>query len=421
MAVSSPVSAAADLVPPVASGRPARQRSLREANLALALRHVAGAASPVSRADIAAATGFTRSTASTLVDALLAGGLVRELDPVASPGAGRPATGLLLAADGAAGMGLEVNVDYLAVCVVDLTGVVRHRDVVLGDQRGRAPGSVLADLVDLAAAAREQAARQGVPVAGARLAVPGLVESGQGLLRLAPNLDWHDVDVLGPLREDPRLAGLTLAVDNEANLAALGELYRGGAGGAQSFVQLSGEIGVGAGIVLDGRLFRGTHGWGGEIGHLAVRTDGPPCVCGSRGCLEQLAGQEAILRAARLRTPTGTSMAGQPGLDRLLERARAGRPALLEALEEAGTALGVAVAGVVNLIDVDTVVLGGLYATLAPWVRPPVEREIAGRVLAHRWSPVRVTVSELGPDAAILGGAGAVVSDVLDQPAARLR
>ena len=420
MAVSSPVTAAVDPVPPVLSGRPARQRSLREANLALALRHVAAATVPVSRADIAAETGFTRSTASTLVDALLAGGLVRELDPVATAGAGRPATGLVLAPDGAAGMGLEVNVDYLAACVVDLTGAVRHREVVLGDQRGRPPGSVLADVVDLAASARTAARRQGVPVAGARLAVPGLVESGEGLLRLAPNLDWHDVDVLGPLRTDLRMSGMSLAVDNEANLAALGELYRSGAGGAQSFVQLSGEIGVGAGIVLDGRLFRGTHGWGGEIGHLAVRPDGPACACGSRGCLEQWAGQEAILRAARLRTKTGTTMAGQPGLDQLLERARAGRPALLAALEQAGTALGIAVAGVVNLIDVDTVVLGGLYASLAPWVQPPVEREIAGRVLAHRWSPIRVTVSQLGGDAAILGGAGAVVQEVLDHPAARL-
>ena len=410
----------ADPGAPTVTGHPARQQNLRENNLGLALRHVAAAGRPASRADIAAATGFTRSTASTLVDALLAAGLLRELVPVAAAGAGRPATGLVLDPDGAAGLGLEINVDYLAACVVDLTGAVRHRDVVLGDQRRRAPESVLADLVELAAAARAATQHQGIPVVGARLAVPGLVESGQGLLRVAPNLDWRDVDVLRPLRTDPRLAGMSLAVDNEANLAALGELYHGGAGGAHSFVQISGEIGIGAGIVLHGHLYRGAHGWGGEIGHLAIAPDGPECACGSRGCLEQVAGQEAILRAAKLRIPAGTTMAGQPGLDRLLERVQAGRPALMTALERAGTALGVAVAGVVNLIDVDTVVLGGLYAALAPWVRPPVEREIARRVLAHRWSPVRVTVSELGGDAAILGGAGAVVRGVLDHPSARL-
>ena len=388
--------------------------------MALALRQVASAPVPTSRADIAAATGLTRSTASTLVDALLAAGLIAELDPVAATGAGRPATGLVLAPDGAAGIGLEVNVDYLAVCVVDLTGRVRHRQVVLQDQRGRPPSAVLADLADLAAAARSSALAEAVPVAGARVAVPGLVQSGTGLLRLAPNLGWRDVDVLLPLAGDSRLAGLSLGVDNEANLAALAELYRGGAGGADSFLHVSGEIGVGAGIVLQGRLFRGGHGWGGEIGHLAIDPDGPLCACGSRGCLEQLAGQEAVLRAAGLRTPAGTTMAGQEGMNRLADLARGRDSVLLAALERAGTALGVAVSGVVNLIDVDTVVLGGLYAALAPWVRPPVEREIAGRVLSHRWAPVQVTCSELGGDAAVLGAAGAVLQDVLDHPAGRL-
>jgi predicted NBD/HSP70 family sugar kinase len=400
-------------------GAPARQRSLRDHNLGLALRQVAGSAEPVSRADIAAATGLTRSTASTLVDALLVGGLVLELEPGARTGAGRPATGLVLAPDGAAGIGLEVNVDYLAVCVVDLAGRVRDRSVVLADQRGRQPDSVLGDLADLAAAAREKAERGGLPLMGATVAVPGLVEAPDGPLRLAPNLGWQDIDVLAAFRGDARLADLPLTIDNEANLAALGELYTGGAGGAQSFVQLSGEIGVGAGIVLDGRLFRGTHGWGGEIGHLAMRPDGPPCGCGSRGCLEQLAGQEAILRAAGLRTPAGTTMAGQPGVEQIVELAESGRADMLRALDQAGTALGVAVAGVVNLVDVDTVVLGGLYAALAPWVAPHVEREIAARVLAHRWSPVTVTVSGLGGDAAIRGGAGAVLQQVLDHPGSR--
>ena len=136
--------------------------------------------------------------------------------------------------------------------------------------------------------------------------------------------------------------------------------------------------------------------------------------------MEQFAGQEVILRAARVRTPAGTTMAGRPGLERIVAKARAGNGELAAALERAGTALGIAVAGVVNLMDVETVVLGGLYAALAPWIAPPVQREIAARVLAHRWSPIRLTVSRLGGDAAILGGAGAVLQDVLDHPAARL-
>ena len=167
-------------------------------------------------------------------------------------------------------------------------------------------------------------------------------------------------------------------------------------------------------------MFRGTHGWGGEIGHLAIRPDGPPCSCGARGCLEQIAGQEAILRAAGLPTVVGTTMASQPGVAQIVRLAEQGRGDLLAALADAGTALGVAVAGVVNLLDVSTVVLGGLYAALAPWIRAPVEHEIAVRVLANAWSPVTVTVSELGGDAAVRGAAGSVVQRVLDHPATRV-
>ena len=152
-----------------------------------------------------------------------------------------------------------------------------------------------------------------------------------------------------------------------------------GRGSRDSFVYVSGEIGVGAGIVLDGHIFRGTHGWGGEIGHLPVDPDGPPCRCGSRGCLEQYAGQEAILRAAGPAVDVvGTSMAGQPTVVRLLEAAAARRRFVLSALADAGRALGSPSSSVVNLVDVSTVVLGGLYAVAGRVARTPcVYAEIA--------------------------------------------
>jgi predicted NBD/HSP70 family sugar kinase len=416
------VAAVRPRVGPDWSARPtaARQANLRDHNLAVALSYVAHSAEPVSRADIAAASGLTRATASSLVEALLHASLVRELEPGPRSGAGRPAAGLVLAPEGAGGLGLEINVDYLAACVLDLTGAVRHRVVVQQDQRGRTPARTFADLADLVGGALAAATAVGVPVRGAALALPGLVDARRGLLRTAPNLGWTDVDVLDLLRDGPLPAGLPVTVDNEANLAALGELYGGGAGGAESFVHISGEVGIGAGIVLDRRLFRGTHGWGGEIGHVPVRPDGRPCHCGARGCLETVAGQDAIARAAGVRRTDGVpgTDGARSGASGIVELARAGRPAALTALAEAGEALGTALAGVVNLLDVDTLVLGGLYSTLAPWIAPPVEVEIARRVLANRWSPVSVVVSALGRDAAVLGAAGAVLQDQLDNPAA---
>ncbi|MCX4389851.1 ROK family transcriptional regulator [Micromonospora peucetia] len=394
-----------------------RQGSLREWNLALLLDRIAAADRPPSRAELAADTGLTRATVSAVVEDLLAGRLVAEAEPTPRAGAGRPSRGLVLATDGPAGLGLEVNVDYLAACVVDLAGRVRHHTVHRADLRPVSPAEALARLADLAARARADVAREGLTLAGAALAVPGLVDAA-GLVRLAPNLGWRDVPVPALLAEGTPLTthvdGVPpLVVDNEANLAALGELHAGPAGRA-SFLHVSGEVGVGAGIVLDGSLFRGTRGWSGEIGHLPVRPDGPPCRCGGRGCLETYAGQEAILAAAGL---AGADLPADTATTRLAELAEAGDPAVRRALAEAGTALGVAVAGVVNLLDLDTVVLGGGYAPLAPWLRPPVLAEISRRVLTAAWSPVTVRPATLGATAAAVGGAGSVVRRILAHPA----
>jgi predicted NBD/HSP70 family sugar kinase len=236
---------------------------------------------------------------------------------------------------------------------------------------------------------------------------------------VAPNLEWVDVPVAQLLAGRVAPRDPPVMVDNEANLAALGELWYGGHDGLTDFVHISGEIGVGGGIVLDGELFRGASGFAGEVGHVTVQPDGPRCRCGARGCLEQVAGQEAILRAAGLTGAAGTTI-GQPrgSVAELVARARAGEPRTLRAIEAAGRALGLGVAATVNVVDPGTVVLGGLYAWLEPWLRAPLLEELRERVISQSWTPVRVLASRLGPDAAVRGAAGAVVRQVLSNPTA---
>jgi predicted NBD/HSP70 family sugar kinase len=264
---------------------------------------------------------------------------------------------------------------------VDLTGSVRHRIVAHGDQRPFSPGTTLASLGQVAARARDAAAADGLLLAGAALAVPGLVAPG-GLVRVAPNLGWQDIDAPALLRGVPALADLPITVDNEANLAALGELRADG-GGKATFLYVSGEIGIGAGIVLDGELYRGGRGWSGEIGHLTVYPDGRPCRCGANGCLEQYAGQEAMAADADL----------------------------------AASALGIALAAVVNLLDIGVIVLGGAYAPVLPRLRDGIETELGRRVLTANLAPVTLRAATLGPDAAVTGAAEAVVQAVRDDPA----
>jgi predicted NBD/HSP70 family sugar kinase len=396
--------------------RPTDQADVRRHNAALVLDAIAsGAAGPeaLSRAQVAARTGLTRATVGAIVADLMDLGLVREGRTRSTGSVGRPGTDLGLDPDGAAGVGVEVNVDGITVLVSDLVGRVRHRATRPGDQRGRTPAAVLRSAARMVDAALDRADAEGLRVVGLGIAVPGLVDLGGGVLRLAPNLGWSDVAVLevarrGARREWPARA----VVDNEANLAALGELWASGPTSTRSFVLVNGEVGVGAGVVLDGRLHRGSRGFGGELGHLTVAPDGPPCRCGARGCLERMAGLDRILESAGL----GPVRTGADAVAPLVERLREGDPVALASVAEAGAHLGIGAAALVNLFDVETVLLGGVFAPLHPWLGPAMSTALDERVLSARWAPVEVAVATLGRDAAAFGASRAAVRDVLTDP-----
>ncbi|WP_203910394.1 ROK family transcriptional regulator [Rhizocola hellebori] len=373
---------------------PVRQTSLRAHNLALVLRLVAASPTPISRARIAGASGLTRATVSTIVDELIAGGLVDFADE-SRTGVGRPSVGVTLAGTRPAGLGMEVNVDYLATCVIDLAGQVRHREVVLSDQRGRSPAAAWEALAAPAARALAAAAAQGLVVHSGAVALPGLIEDA--VVHVAPNLGWHRVAL------PARIGDLLVDFGNEANLAAFGELH---ACELSSFLYVSGEIGIGAGIVVNSELFRGTRGWAGELGHVTVDPAGKPCRCGSRGCLEQYAGEDAIREAASL-----------PDAAELVDRAKAGDEATLASLGRAGLALGVALSSTVNLLDLPAVVLGGHFAPLAEWLCPPIEAELRQRVLTARWSSPLIRPSVLGAEATVIGAARTVTQAIINDPA----
>nr|WP_297429253.1 ROK family transcriptional regulator [uncultured Actinotalea sp.] len=384
--------------------RPARQESLRHHNLGLVLRHVVDAPRPLSRADVAAATGLTRATVSALVDRLVEARLITELPPVAAQRAGRPAVPLVPATGGVVGVGLEVNVDYLGVRVLDLAGAVLAEEVRPGDFRHSEPARVLGALAELERALVGPLRARGAVVAGSALALPGLVDRITGPLRLAPNLGWRDVDVLDLLARHEASDGVLAPwLGNEANLAARAEARARRLSGPSSFVYVSGEVGIGAAVVLDGEIFPGRHGWSGEIGHTVVD------LAGDR-TLESLAGQDAILDRAGLPRETTARV--------LADLAAAGEPRVLEALALAGRALGVALANAVNVVDVEQVVLGGTHAVLVDHLRGPLEDALARHVLVAPWAPVEVSVAQAGAYPALTGAALAVLQAVVDDPVA---
>lgn len=385
----------------------ARQASLRVHNLTLVLRHILEATSPPSRADIATATGLTRATVSVLVDRLLRTELIRELEPLTPQRAGRPAIPLAPASGTIAAIGIEVNVDYLGVCALDLAGEQVAERIVTGDFRNSDPRLVLARVAALAAEVVTDLQNDGIRVVGACVALPGLVDSRSGPLRHAPNLGWRDLDVGLMLREHAVFRGLPVRLANEANLAARAEASADGE--TDTFLYVSGDIGIGAAIVLNGEVYRGGHGWSGEIGHTVVDPRGPRCSCGSTGCLERFAGKDALMLGAGLSTdePIGV----------LLDAAERGDERALRSIADAGQALGVAIANFVNLVDVDHIVLGGLYAPLEPYLFHAISEQLRARVLSAPWASVTLRAATVGARAAMVGGAQAILRRLIADPA----
>ena len=259
----------------------ARQASLREHNLALVMATIVRAdvrGRPIPRSRIAAETGLTKATVSELADLLISAHLVQELDPDAPARAGRPATPLAPAARTVVGLGLSVAVGHLCATVVDLTGMTLTQRIVEADLRRCDPTRTLQRLARLGGETIHDVAGQGASVAGACVSVPGLVNRLTGAVRYAPNLDWTDVDVPTMMRTHAAIADLPVFVANDADLSARNEIrervIQRAADSAedQSFLYVYGAIGIGSALVVDGRVFRGLHGFAGEIGHSVVET-----------------------------------------------------------------------------------------------------------------------------------------------------
>ncbi|GAB2512763.1 ROK family transcriptional regulator [Nocardiopsis aegyptia] len=402
-------------------------QTVRETNLGVVLRTVRAMA-PCSRAAVASATGLNKTTVSSLVSDLISRGLVRETGVTAEHRVGRPGVMLALDETSMAAIGVEVNVDYLSVVAVDLLThdlLTRH---VPFDARSAGPDECVRQIAATVRETMDGPELSGRTVVGVSLAVPGLIDTATGTVRRAPNLGWVEVplrDLVRDLLPDP---GLPVQVDNDANLGALAEYLTGSFARTPDLVYLTGEVGIGAGLVTGGELLRGTGGFAGEIGHVPLTEEGPACACGRRGCLEALAGIDPILReAVPDRVPDRFLSASDITalVAVAVERATAGDATAVDAFERAGTWLGRGVAMLANVVNPRVVVLGGYFVPMGPWLLPNCRATASADVFAPDAGGCRVELSSLGLSAAARGGAAAMVhaldAGLLPLPAPRVR
>lgn len=406
---STPLPSAPSRCIPTPETSGATAHNLRANNLSMVLRHVLAHPGTISRASIAQRTGTTRATISRLVDELINAEVIEELAPSTEPSRGRPAIRLAPQAGRYGALGLEVNVSTLRAQLVDLAGHILAfsscDNTTFGD-----PQATMQTLHRLGKNLLDQNASSPMIFLGSALAVPGIV-SGDTLVK-APNLGWQKLpltDLLAPIADlHPRL------VANEADLAAYAVAHPrpGVPGGPASFIYVSGEVGVGAGLVLHHKPMSRTNGWAGEIGHICIDPAGPQCNCGATGCLEAYLGRHALARHAGL--PEST-----PPLT-VCQEADGGNETASAALEQSGVALGRALSAAINLMDIPLVILGGNLADIAPHIMETALNEMDTRILQSEWTHPNIDVFGGSENLVVTGAAHRVLQDLADNPASYL-
>ncbi|MEO5653016.1 MAG: ROK family transcriptional regulator [Marmoricola sp.] len=374
---------------------PAATDEVRRRNSAVLLRLLRDDG-PLSRADLARRSGLAKATIGAIVAQLQEQGAVAE-GAVESGGLGRPSTPLQLAGQELAGLGVEINVDYVALTALDLAG--RELSFVERAVDGARPGPD-----DVRRLVREEVtalSSRGIDLLGITVAVPGLIDRRRGLVVDAPNLGWNDLRLAEILSTE--LGGrVPVAVDNDANCAVRAESLRGVATGVEDFIYLTGTVGLGAGILSAGQVLRGSRGLAGEVGHLRVGSARHRCACGRTGCWEAMVGLRALVEATGVTVEHGEDPVTYAERVAVIPGARRG-------LLRIGEALGRGVAQLAVTLDPGMVVLGGSFVPLGEVLVPAVEAALAE---AFTGPGCVVALSTLGLHAASVGAAVDALDDI---------
>ena len=366
----------------------------------------------ISRAEIARRAELSRSTVSAVVTDLLASGLVAEVGVGESRGGRRPIE-LQFQYDAYGILGVDVGATHVSVALTNLRGQVKAFEHKSFNSRTDRAGA-LALATKLIETCIEERGRRGKLV-GIGLSVPSPVD---------PRYPDKVSEVVIPawrgkgLTEDlQKRFGLPVLVDNDANLGALAELWWGAAKGVSDSVYIKCATGIGAGHIIGGKIYRGSSGTAGEIGHLAIDSHGPPCVCGLRGCLVTYVGTQPLLqRAADLvrQDPGSILKRKKLTITALEDAALAGDPVALRVVDEAADFLGIAVSGLLNLMNPAVVSIGGSLARLGELLLEPLRRSVRARTLVSSVAAAQIVASKLGSRDVAVGAATLVLAAALE-------
>ncbi len=407
-AVAPTPDATVDAVGTATDGTALRRGSrelLRDLNSSLLIELVREAR-PISRADLARQSGLSPATVSNIVGRLIERGILVEVATAPANG-GRPPVLLDIDATGGYVIGIKLRGDGLTSVVCDLDAQVVASLELAVSLVGN-PQTAIDAIVSETARALKLAAVPPTKVLGVGIGLSGVVDSRAGVCRFSHLLQWRDVELVEPLRDE---LGLPVWVDHDMNALAVAEKWSGDALANRNFVTLSVGRGIGLGIVIDRVPYRGATGAAGELGHMVVAPDGPQCECGRRGCLEALVGEDAIRR--RL----GERLGRQVTREQLVELTAHGDEAAVELVQEAGQTLGLAVANMVTLLNPELLIICGEGTELGAAYLDPVVRAVREQTFADQGKHVEVKIQRWGDEAWAVGAATLVLRESFSLPA----
>ncbi|MCX4680578.1 ROK family transcriptional regulator [Streptomyces sp. NBC_01433] len=380
---------------------PGSQTSLHRANLERVVRAVRMAGS-LTQAEIARSTGLSAATVSNIVRELKEGGTV-EVTPTSA--GGRRARSVSLSGDAGIVVGVDFGHTHLRVAVGNLAHQVLAEeseplDVDASSAQGFGRAEVLVRrLIETTGVSPEK-------VIGVGLGVPGPIDVESGTLGSTSILPgWTGIN---PSDELAGRLGVPVYVDNDANLGALGELVWGSGRGVRDLAYIKVASGVGAGLVIDGTIYRGPGGTAGEIGHITLDESGPVCRCGNRGCLETFTAARYVLPL--LQPSHGPDLT----MERVVQLAREGDPGCRRVIGDVGRHIGSGVANLCNLLNPSRVVLGGSLAEAGELVLGPIRDSVSRYAIPSAARQLSVLPGALGGRAEVLGALALVLSEMGD-------
>lgn len=372
--------------------------------------HAAGA---LTRSDLGALTGLNRSTVATIVNELVAAGVVEE-GAGSSGGVGRPSLVVRAVPDSVAVIGWDIRADSSTAVVEGIGGRILHRWSKAHRRGSTDPYEVAARVVAGSSQIAEELPDHVLWV-GVGCAMPGIIDPGgeppRSTIHRAPTLGWVDTPfgvILSEAMIEQFGSKVPVVLGNDANLGAMAEWTRGAGKRSRVMVFVSGDVGIGGGVIVDGEPLTGASGFAGEIGHIRFDPNGAPCRCGSRGCWETVIGLTTIVSAAGL-DPL------KAGIDDVLSAAQAGDATCQSALTAAARAVGQGLAPVVNMMNPDTIVLAGHLEVLLEHYRHTIIEELRF-TLSRESTDIRIVGPSLGSDSIVVGAAELAFERALDRP-----